>query len=54
MFRARVTESGQLTDEQLDQVDREVATAIDAAVEAAKAAPKPGPDDLLTDVYVSY
>ena len=33
VFRARVTEAGQLTDEQLDQVDREVATAIDAAVE---------------------
>ena len=54
VFRTRVTDAGQLTDDQLDQVDREVATAIDAAVEAAKAAPKPGPDDLLTDVYVSY
>jgi pyruvate dehydrogenase E1 component alpha subunit len=53
-FRARVTEAGQLTNEQLDQVDREVAEAIDAAVVAAKAAPKPSPDDLLTDVYVSY
>ena len=42
VFRARVTDAGQLTDDQLDQVDREVATAIDAAVEAAKAAPKPG------------
>jgi acetoin:2,6-dichlorophenolindophenol oxidoreductase subunit alpha len=54
VFRTRVTDAGQLTGDQLDQVDREVATAIDAAVEAAKAAPKPGPDDLLTDVYVSY
>jgi acetoin:2,6-dichlorophenolindophenol oxidoreductase subunit alpha len=53
-FRTRVTEAGQLTGEQLDQVDREVAAEIDAAVEAAKAAPKPGRDDLLTDVYVSY
>jgi pyruvate dehydrogenase E1 component alpha subunit len=54
VFRTRVTDAGQLTGDQLDQVDREVATAIDAAVDAAKAAPKPGPDDLLTDVYVSY
>src|SRR5215217_5751401 len=30
VFRARVTESGQLTDEQLDQVNREVAAAINA------------------------
>ena len=54
VFRARVTGSGQLTNDQLDQVDREVAKAIDASVTAARAAPKPGADDLLTDVYVSY
>jgi TPP-dependent pyruvate/acetoin dehydrogenase alpha subunit len=53
-FRARVTESGQVTDAQLDQVDSEVAAAVEASVVAAKAAPKPGPEDLLTDVYVSY
>jgi pyruvate dehydrogenase E1 component alpha subunit len=53
-FRARVTESGQLTDAQLDQIDSEVAAAVEASVVAAKAAPKPGPEDLLTDVYVSY
>jgi TPP-dependent pyruvate/acetoin dehydrogenase alpha subunit len=53
-FRGRVTEAGQLTAAQLDQIDSEVASAVDAAVAAAKAAPKPGADDLLTDVYVSY
>ncbi|MFC5993075.1 thiamine pyrophosphate-dependent dehydrogenase E1 component subunit alpha [Pseudonocardia hispaniensis] len=53
-FRARVTEGGQLTSEQLDAVDAEVATLIDQSVAEAKAAPKPGPDQLLTDVYVSY
>jgi acetoin:2,6-dichlorophenolindophenol oxidoreductase subunit alpha len=53
-FRGRVTDAGQLTGEQLDEIDREVAAEIDAAVDAAKAAPKPGRDDLLTDVYVSY
>jgi TPP-dependent pyruvate/acetoin dehydrogenase alpha subunit len=53
-FRSRVTAAEQLTDAQLDQIDTEVAAAVDAAVVAAKAAPKPGADDLLTDVYVSY
>ena len=31
-----------------------IAKAVDASVVAAKSAPKPGPEDLLTDVYVSY
>jgi acetoin:2,6-dichlorophenolindophenol oxidoreductase subunit alpha len=53
-FRARVTEAGELTAEQLDAVDAEVATLIDRSVDEAKAAPRPGPEDLLTDVYVSY
>jgi pyruvate dehydrogenase E1 component alpha subunit len=53
-FRARVTEQGLLTNEQFDDVDSAVAREIDEAVVEAKAAPKPGPDDLLTDVYVSY
>jgi TPP-dependent pyruvate/acetoin dehydrogenase alpha subunit len=53
-FRARVTEAGLLDAAVLDRIDAEVAAAIDASVEAAKAAPKPGAADLLTDVYVSY
>jgi pyruvate dehydrogenase E1 component alpha subunit len=53
-FRGRVTETGQLTAEQLDAVDTEVAKLIDRSVETAKAAPRPGAEDLLTDVYVSY
>ena len=53
-FRARVTESGQLTDARLDEVDAEVGALIERSVEEAKAAPKPGAADLLTDVYVSY
>ena len=54
VFRARVTESGQLTSDQLDEVDRDVQAVIEAAVVAAKAAPKPGAEQLHTDVYVSY
>ena len=55
VFRARVTESGQLTDDQLDQVDPEVADG-DRRVgrRRPRPRPKPGADDLLTDVYVSY
>ncbi|QUH03810.1 thiamine pyrophosphate-dependent dehydrogenase E1 component subunit alpha [Saccharopolyspora erythraea] len=53
-FRSRVTAAGQLTDEQLDAVDREVAELIDHAVAAALEAPKPTGDDLETDVYISY
>jgi len=53
-YRARVTEAGQLTDAQLDEVDADVARLVDEAVAEAKAAPNPGADDLLTDVYVSY
>jgi Pyruvate/2-oxoglutarate dehydrogenase complex, dehydrogenase (E1) component, eukaryotic type, alpha subunit len=53
-FRATVTGGGQLTDAQLDEIDADVARQVDVAVAEAKAAPKPGADDLLTDVYVSY
>ncbi|MHB1732454.1 thiamine pyrophosphate-dependent dehydrogenase E1 component subunit alpha [Ferrimicrobium acidiphilum] len=53
-FRQRVTESGQLSDTQLDEVDTQVALLIEEAVTEAKAAPFPGPADLLTNVYVKY
>jgi pyruvate dehydrogenase E1 component alpha subunit len=53
-FRARVTQSEQLSAEQLDGIDREVAALIERSVTEAKAAPKPGAAELLTDVYVSY
>ena len=53
-FRARVTETGRLTDAQLDPVDAEVAQLIEEAVAEAKAAAVPGAADLLTDVYVKY
>jgi len=40
--------------DELDLIDKEVGQLIDQAVEAAQSAPNPGPEDLLTDVYVSY
>jgi len=53
-FADRVTETGELSRADLDAVDAEVATLIDAAVADAKAAPLPTEADLLTDVYVRY
>ncbi|WP_046470874.1 thiamine pyrophosphate-dependent dehydrogenase E1 component subunit alpha [Allosalinactinospora lopnorensis] len=53
-FRARVMDSGLLSAERLDEVDREVALLIDRAVAEAKEAPKPTAADLETDVYISY
>jgi pyruvate dehydrogenase E1 component alpha subunit len=53
-FRSNVTDSGRLSAAQLDEVDGKVAALIETAVQQAKAAPKPGADDLLTDVYISY
>jgi acetoin:2,6-dichlorophenolindophenol oxidoreductase subunit alpha len=53
-FRRRVTEAGLLEARELDTVDAEIAALIDQAVAAARAAPKPDPAALLTDVYVSY
>ncbi len=38
----------------LDEVDARVADLIDRAVTEARAAPAPNPDDVTTDVYVSY
>lgn len=53
-FRERVLAENLLTAETLDQIDEDVATAVDAAVETALAAPQPALSELLTDVYVSY
>jgi pyruvate dehydrogenase E1 component alpha subunit len=54
LFRERVVKEGQLTAAQLDTIDAEVLKLIDEAVEGAKVAADPLPEDLLTDVYVSY
>lgn len=53
-FRERVTSQFGISTDELDLIDKEVAQLIDQAVAQAQAAPTPGPDDLLTDVYVSY
>ncbi|HEY9193430.1 MAG TPA: thiamine pyrophosphate-dependent dehydrogenase E1 component subunit alpha [Methyloversatilis sp.] len=53
-FAKRVTARGELTMADIEAIDREVKTMIDDSVVQAKAAPLPRPEDLLTDVYVSY
>ena len=53
-FADRVTETGDLTQADLDAADAEVTATIDRAVDEAKAAPLPAETDLLTDVYVRY
>ena len=54
LFRQRVVEAALLAPAELDAIDREVFELVDRATVEAKAAPMPGPTDLLTDVYVSY
>ncbi|WP_103354930.1 thiamine pyrophosphate-dependent enzyme [Amycolatopsis sp. CA-128772] len=49
-FRARVTDSGELARQVLDDIDAEVAKLIEDSVSAASATP----DSPQTDVYVSY
>ena len=54
MFSRRVTESGTLSESELAVIDREVGQLIENAVADAKSASRPEPEELLTDVYVSY
>ena len=53
-FVKKVTAAGMLKHAELDAIDQEVLAQIDEAVTKAKAAPRPGVKDLLTDVYTSY
>ena len=54
IFRAKVSEAGVVSKAEFDAVDGEVMGVIEAAVQAAKAAPLPAASELTTDVYVSY
>jgi len=53
-FSRRVTEAGLVDDDDLAAIDASVAKLIDDAVAQAKAAADPTPDEVLTDVYLSY
>ena len=54
IFRQRVTEAGLLDGADLDAIDKDVAGLMERSIEAARKAPRPTPDQLTTDVYVSY
>ena len=54
LFIDRATEDYGVSRAGLESIDEDVAELIRDSVDAAKAAPKPDPDELLTDVYVSY
>ncbi len=53
-FHERTCHAGLLSASDLDAIDAEVEARIEDAVQRAKNDPKPEPDDLLRDVYVSY
>ena len=53
-FRTKVTEAKLLDGADLDALDKEVLALIDEAVAEARGAPRPSPEDVLTDVYVNY
>jgi pyruvate dehydrogenase E1 component alpha subunit len=50
-FESQVVEAGLLASGELREIDLSVAEEIEAAVEAAEAAPEPGLEELLVDVY---
>lgn len=54
IFRAKVTGAEVVNDAELDAIDQGVLTLIQEAVDEAKAAPMPTPEQLTRDVYVSY
>jgi pyruvate dehydrogenase E1 component alpha subunit len=53
-FSKRVTEAGLVDHEELAAIDESIATLVDEAVAEAKAGAQPTPDQVTTDVYVSY
>jgi len=54
LFRERVTAAGVLESAQIDELEAQSKALVDEAVREAVAAPPPGEQDLMTDVYVTY
>jgi len=50
-FRARLLETGTLTDEEVNKIEKEVFTAVEEAVKFALESPYPEPKEALEDVY---
>nr|WP_246055309.1 thiamine pyrophosphate-dependent dehydrogenase E1 component subunit alpha [Pseudalkalibacillus caeni] len=53
-FREYLTTESIVSAEELDEIDQNVKDAVQNAVAFAEKSPDPQPDELLTDVYVSY
>lgn len=53
-FRARMAETGDLSQEELDAIDAEVMALIEQSVTEAKGAPRPLPEQVKEDVYINY
>ncbi len=54
LLRFRTHVSADVSGDELDTIDQEVLKLIDEAVEGAKQAAAPAPEDVLTDVYAAY
>jgi pyruvate dehydrogenase E1 component alpha subunit len=54
IFRAKATTDHDITDAELDSIDKEVEELIESCAESGKAAPLPDVSELTTDVYISY
>jgi TPP-dependent pyruvate/acetoin dehydrogenase alpha subunit len=53
-FKKRVSDRGLLTEQELAEVDAWAKESLDAAVKFAEESPYPAPEEMYTDVYVSY
>lgn len=53
-FRAKMAETGEISQEELDAIDDEVMALIEQAVTEAKAAPRPTAEQVSQDVYINY
>jgi len=53
-FRESVTGAKLLSDEDLDTIDADALDAIETAVQEARKAPRPQPENVLDNVYISY
>ena len=54
LFREAVLPQGEITEEELDQIDREAESMMEEAVKFADESPLPEPVELYDDVYSSY
>lgn len=53
-FRESVTGAKLLSDEDLDKIDAEALDAVETAVQESRKAPRPQPENVLDNVYISY